>query len=100
MKQVIISILAVAALFVFLGRLGREPADGRVLVTGRNVNGGPGTYAWCGDLGAEAGRRQIAGPRRKYPAGLTPDALVIENRPEQECRYSLLPPAGNAGDLP
>ncbi|HVB96423.1 MAG TPA: hypothetical protein VNG11_01695 [Chloroflexota bacterium] len=29
--------------------------DGRTLVTFRNVNGGLGTYAWCGDLERELG---------------------------------------------
>jgi hypothetical protein len=70
----------------------KQLADGRVLVTGRHVNGGLGTYAWCGDLHAEAGNHQIGGPRRKYAATMSPDALVIENQPEHECRYTLLPP--------
>ena len=62
-------------------------ADGRVLVTGRHVNGGLGTYAWCGDLRAEAGTYQVGGPRRKFAAELTGDALRIDNRPDHECRY-------------
>lgn len=70
----------------------KQLADGRVLVTGRNVNGGLGTYAWVGDLEAEAGRYALGGPRRKYKADLTPEALVIHNLPEHEARYTLLPP--------
>ena len=74
-------------------------ADGRVLVTGRHVNGGLGTYAWCGDLRAEAGTYQIGGPRRKFAAELTGDALRIDNRPEHECRFSLLPPEGGRSEI-
>ncbi len=70
----------------------KQLTDGRVMVTGRNVNGGLGTYAWAGDLEAEAGRYAIGGPRRKYAAELKDGALVIHNRPEHECRYTLLPP--------
>jgi hypothetical protein len=65
--------------------------DGRVMVTGRHVNGGLGTYAWVGDLRAEAGSYAIGGPRRKYLAGLSDGALIITNKPEHECRYTLLP---------
>ena len=74
-------------------------ADGRVLVTGRHVNGGLGTYAWCGDLRAEAGTYQIGGPRRKFAAELAGDALRIDNRPEHECRFSLLPPEGSRSEI-
>ena len=70
----------------------KQLPDGRVLVTGRHVNGGLGTYAWCGDLKAEAGNWQVGGPRREHTAELTSEALVIENKPGHECRYSLLPP--------
>ena len=70
----------------------KQLADGRVMVTGRHVNGGLGTYAWVGDLEAAAGRYAIGGPRRKYEASITEDALVIQNAPEHECRYTLLPP--------
>ncbi len=70
----------------------KQLADGRVLVTGRHVNGGLGTYAWCGDLRAEAGTYQAGGPRREFAAQLTEQALIIENRPGHECRYRLLPP--------
>ena len=70
----------------------KQLADGRVLVTGRNVSGGLGTYAWVGDLAAEAGSYGIGGPRRKYNAELTADALVIQNAIEHEARYTLLPP--------
>ena len=69
----------------------KQLPDGRVLVTGRHVNGGLGTYGWVGDLEEEAGTHVIGGPRRKYAAHLDSDCLVIENKPEHECRYSLLP---------
>ena len=45
----------------------KQLADGRIMVTGRNVNGGLGTYAWAGDLEREAGSYAIGGPRRKVP---------------------------------
>jgi len=70
----------------------KQLADGRIMVTGRNVNGGLGAYAWAGDLEREAGSYAVGGPRRKYQASLDTDALVIENMPEHECRYTLLPP--------
>ena len=70
----------------------KQLPDARVLVTGRHVNGGLGTYAWCGDLKAEAGGWQVGGPRQEYAAKLTRKALVIENKAGHECRYSLLPP--------
>ncbi len=70
----------------------KQLGDGRVLVTGRHVNGGLGTYAWVGDLDAEAGTYAIGGPRRKFQAALTSEALMIQNLPEHECRYTLLPP--------
>ena len=70
----------------------KQLRDGRALVTGRHVNGGLGTYAWVGDLAAEAGAYAIGGPRRKADAGLRDGALVIQNRLEHECRYTLLPP--------
>ncbi len=66
--------------------------DGRCMATGRHVNGGLGCYAWIGDLKEEAGTYAIGGPRRKYAASISNGALTIENRPEHECRYSLLPP--------
>ncbi|MCY3719140.1 MAG: sialidase family protein [Anaerolineaceae bacterium] len=77
----------------------KQLADGRVLVSGRNVNGGLGTYAWVGDLEAAAGQHVIGGPRRKYSARLEDESLVIENRPEQECRYTLLPPQSSFSEV-
>lgn len=77
----------------------RQLPDGRVLVTGRHVNGGLGTYAWYGDLRAEAGTWVVGGPRRKYAADLTSHALVIHNQPEHECRYTLLPPESSQSDV-
>ena len=70
----------------------KQLADGRCMVTGRHVNGGLGCYAWIGDLKQEAGTYAIGGPRRKYNAMLKDGSLIIENKPEHECRYSLLPP--------
>ena len=77
----------------------KQLADGRVLVTGRHVNGGLGTYAWCGDLRSEAGSYQIGGPRRKFSAKISQDALIIENKPDHECRYSLLPPENGFSEV-
>lgn len=70
----------------------KQLPDGRVLVTGRHVNGGLGTYAWCGDLRAEVGEWQVGGPRQEFAAELTREALVIESKAGHECRYTLLPP--------
>ena len=78
---------------------GKQLQDGRVLVTGRHVNGGLGTYAWVGDLDAEAGTYAVGGPRRRYAAEITPEALVIENRIHHECRYSLLPPESSFSEV-
>jgi len=77
----------------------KQLADGRVMVTGRHVNGGLGTYGWIGNLEEEAGSYAIGGPRRKYSAELTADALLIQNRPEHECRYTLLPPESSFSDV-
>ena len=77
----------------------KQLADGRVMATGRHVNGGLGAYAWVGDLEAEAGSYAIGGPRRKYRAELRPDALVIHNDIEHECRYTLLPPESPFSDV-
>ncbi len=78
--------------FAFHRPYAKQLQDGRVMVTGRNVNGGLGTYAWVGDLAEAAGQYAVGGPRRKYEAKLSGGALVIQNRLEHECRYSLLPP--------
>ena len=77
--------------FAFHRPYAKQLPDGRTLVTGRNVNGGVGTYAWCGDLRAETGY-QIGGPRYHFCAGLDAEAFVIHNKPDTECRYCLLPP--------
>ena len=77
----------------------KQLADGRVLVTGRQVNGGLGCYAWVGDLEAEAGRQVVGGPRRKFSASLEKDALIIDNRLEHECRYTLLPPESSFSEV-
>ncbi len=85
--------------FAFHRPYAKQLEDGRVLVTGRNVNGGLGTYGWCGDLHAEAGQYQAAGPRQAYSAMMAEGALVIENRPEMECRYTLLPPESSRSEI-
>ena len=77
----------------------KELEDGRVMVTGRHVNGGLGTYAWVGDLQAEAGTYAIGGPRRKYCAQVADGVLIIENRPEHECRYTMLPPQNCSSEV-
>jgi len=77
----------------------KQLADGRIMVTGRNVNGGLGTYAWVGDLDKAAGQYAVGGPRRKYDATLVEGALLIQNRLEHECRYTLLPPESPFSDV-
>lgn len=77
----------------------KQLADGRVMVTGRNVNGGLGTYAWVGHLREAAGTYALGGPRQKYDAALVDEALMIQNRPERECRYTLLPPESPFSDV-
>lgn len=67
--------------------------DGRFLVTGRHMNGGRGTYAWTGDLEAEAGTWAVGGPPLPSDCALEDGALVIRNVAGQaRGRYSLLPP--------
>ena len=70
----------------------KQLPDGRVLVTGRHVNGGLGTFGWVGDLRAEAGRYAVGGPRTHYRTELSDGALRIESGPGLDCRYTLLPP--------
>ena len=77
----------------------KQLPDGRCMVTGRHMNGGLGCYAWVGDLEAEAGTWQLGGPRRKYDAELTSEALIIKNQIEHECRYTLLPPESNFSEV-
>ena len=77
----------------------KQLPDGRVLVTGRNVNGGLGTYAWAGDLQAEAGTYAIGGPRTSYRAELSEEALIIRNTPGHECSYCLLPPESSKSEV-
>jgi len=78
--------------FAFHRPHAKQLSDGRVLVTGRNVNGGLGTYAWCGDLREAAGSYAPGGPRREYLAEMRQGALEVEGSPDCECRYALLPP--------
>ncbi len=77
--------------FSFHRPYAKELSNGKIMVTGRNVNGGLGTYAWVGDLAKETGA-VVGGPRTQYNAVLTDEALVIENSPKDEARYCLLPP--------
>lgn len=84
--------------FAFHRPYAKQLVDGRTLVTGRHVNGGLGTYAWCGDLKHEPGY-QIGGPRRKFSATLSDEALVIEHKPEHDCRYTLLPPESSKSEI-
>ena len=77
----------------------KQLKDGRVLVTGRNVNGGLGNYGWVGDLEGEAGVYAIGGPRRKFRADLADGVLAIEGAPEHECRYTLLPPESSRSEV-
>jgi hypothetical protein len=78
----------------------KQLPDGRVLVTGRHVNGRIGTVAWCGDLVAEAGHHQIGGPRWPKLAKLTEEALVISSDEQKHpCRYTMLPPESNRSEV-
>jgi sialidase-1 len=85
--------------FAFHRPYAKQLPDGRVLVTGRHVNGGLGTYAWCGDLHAEAGTYQIGGPRGTYQASLIRGTLAITNGPGLDCRYTLLPPESSRSEV-
>ena len=85
--------------FHFHRPYGKQLPDGRVLVTGRNLLGGVGTYAWCGDLKAEAGYYEPGGPLGEYNAYFQDGAFVMENGPEWDCRYSLLPPENSKSDV-
>ncbi|MBL9206793.1 MAG: exo-alpha-sialidase [Opitutaceae bacterium] len=77
----------------------KQLPDGRVLVTGRNVLGGLGTYAWAGDLRKEAGRYEPGGPAAPSVASLSAEALVIENKPGTATRYTLLPPESSQSEI-
>ena len=90
--------------FSFHRPYAKQLRDGRVLVTGRNMNGGLGCYAWCGDLKKETGCR-AGGPPVEYTALLTTEAgsaervLTIENEKGHLCRYSLLPPESSKSEV-
>jgi len=77
----------------------KQLADGRVLVTGRNVLGGLGTYGWTGDLRKEAGRYEPGGPAAPAAMTLAPDALAIENKPGHAARFTLLPPESSKSEV-
>lgn len=85
--------------FAFHRPYAKQLPDGRVLVTGRNVLGGLGTYGWVGDLKKEAGRYEIGGPAAPAAMQLTPTALVIENKPGHEARFSFLPPESSKSEV-
>ncbi|HTO02444.1 MAG TPA: hypothetical protein VL069_02025, partial [Opitutus sp.] len=70
-----------------------------VLVTGRNMLGGLGTFGWVGDLRKEAGRYEIGGPAAPAAMQLAPDSLVIENKPGYAARFSLLPPESSKSEI-
>ena len=77
----------------------KQLPDGRVMVTGRNVNGGLGTYAWVGDLEREAGHYAVGGPRTAFDAEIGGDGLRSVNAPGKECRYTLLPPEDSRSEV-
>ena len=70
-----------------------------MLVTGRHVNGPIGTYAWVGDIKGESGTYQVGGPKGEYDAELTSEELVIRNRPDPGCHYTLLPPESSLSEV-
>ncbi len=70
----------------------KQLSDGRVLVTGRHVSGGVGTYGWCGDLHESAGSWSVGGPRGSHDVTVTEGSLVIDHARSDGCRYSMLPP--------
>ena len=77
----------------------KQLADGRVLVTGRNVLGPLGAYGWVGNLHQEAGRYEPGGPAAPFAAALTPEAFVIENKSGTAARYTLLPPESSRSEI-
>jgi len=85
--------------FHFHRPYGKQLPDGRVMVTGRNLLGGIGTYAWAGDLRKEAGYYEPGGPMAFYKASFEGGVFVIENGPDLDCRYSLLPPENTKSEI-
>jgi hypothetical protein len=78
----------------------KQLPDGRVLVTGRHVNGQVGAIAWAGDLRREADFHAIGGPRSPELASLADGALRIVNGADKRgCRYSLLPPESSLSEM-
>jgi len=77
----------------------KQLADGRVLVTGRNVLGPLGTFGWVGDLRQNAGDYEIGGPAARFTAVLNRNALEVENRPGEACRYTLFPPESSRSEI-
>lgn len=85
--------------FAFHRPYAKQLKDGRVLVTGRNMNGGLGTYAWAGDIEKELDNWYPAGPRLDFDVHLSDKYLKIQNLVNHECRYSLLPPESGMSEV-
>ncbi len=77
----------------------KQLPDGRVLVAGRNLLGGVGTYAWCGDIKKEAGFYEIGGPYGTHDVELKEDGLQINNGKNVDCKYTLLPPENSFSEI-
>ncbi len=77
----------------------RQLSDGRVLVTGRHVNGPLGTFAWCGDLRAAAGQIEVGGPQVGNAATMTEEGLVLVNESGASLAYSLYPPENSYSEV-
>jgi len=71
----------------FVGQM----SDGRVLVTYRNQSGNTGTNACLGDLFTGTGY-QVFGTHYQDAFELKDGALHIQNRPEADTHYTLVPP--------
>jgi hypothetical protein len=87
--------------FSFHRPYAKQLADGRVLVTGRNTLGSLGTFGWVGDLHEAAGRYEAGGPPARFTAALDANerALLIENKSEEACTYTLLPPQSSKSEI-
>ena len=85
--------------FAFHRPYARQLSDGRIFVTGRNVNGGLGCYGWAGDIEKEAGSYAVGGPPGKFNAQLTGENLIINNKIEHDTRYTMYPPESNFSEV-
>jgi hypothetical protein len=77
----------------------KQLKDGRVMVTGRHVNGGLGTYAWIGDLQKEAGTYAVGGPRTSHAISVGKGEMAIVNGTGLESGFTLLPPEDNRSEF-